>query len=258
MELQLLRNATLRLKYAGLNILVDPCLGAKGSSPSIAGVAPNPIVELPISVEAALDGIDLVVISHLHRDHFDPAAAAALPKSIPVLCQSSDVEALVKQGFTHVRALTEREGIQRMTIAPTPGQHGTGEILAKMGQVIGFTLEAAGEPTLYWAGDTVLTEGVLHIIDTVKPDVIITHSGGATLSDTLLIMDDAQTLQMCEHAGDARVIAVHLEALDHCTVSRHNLRAAAELKGISAERLLIPADGELLTLSVPHSEGHSE
>jgi hypothetical protein len=37
-----------------------------------------------------------------------------------------------------------------------------------------------------------------------------------------------------------------MEALDHATVSRDELRNYASLQGITANRLLIPADGEAL------------
>ena len=51
-------------------------------------------------------------------------------------------------------------------------------------------------------------------------------------------------LALAAAAPAALLIAIHLEALDHCRLSRKALRAAADRAGISAERLLIPADGE--------------
>ena len=45
------------------------------------------------------------------------------------------------------------------------------------------------------------------------------------------------------------VIATHMEALDHATVSREELRAYAKANGIQPERLLIPADGERLVFN---------
>ena len=44
------------------------------------------------------------------------------------------------------------------------------------------------------------------------------------------------------------MIATHMEALDHATVSRQGLRRAADGAGIAATQLLIPADGETLHL----------
>jgi hypothetical protein len=71
---------------------------------------------------------------------------------------------------------------------------------------------------------------------------------GAIWDDTLIVMDAEQTVATAEVAPRATVIATHMEALDHATVSRDALRAHAAPRRLSPERLLVPADGELLTL----------
>jgi L-ascorbate metabolism protein UlaG (beta-lactamase superfamily) len=248
MRLQLLRNATLRLSYAGREILIDPCFGANGTLPSFAGIAANPTSELPTSINAVLDGVELAVISHLHPDHFGAAAEAALPKQVPMFCQPEDLKAIRAKGFTQVTPLVDEAAWNDISFKRTTGQHGTGEILAQAGPVMGFILKAHGEPTLYWAGDTVLIPEVLSIIENENPDVIVTHSGGASIGGTLLIMDDAQTIELSRKAGKAVIVAVHMEALDHCSVTRTQLRAAADAADISATQLLIPADGQHLDL----------
>jgi hypothetical protein len=65
----------------------------------------------------------------------------------------------------------------------------------------------------------------------------------------LIVMDAAQTLEICRLAPNSTVIATHMEALDHATVSRSELRAEAERIGINSERLRIPADGETVTVA---------
>jgi len=47
MKIQLIRNATMKLTYAGKTILTDPMLSAKNAYDPFAGVARNPTVELP-------------------------------------------------------------------------------------------------------------------------------------------------------------------------------------------------------------------
>jgi L-ascorbate metabolism protein UlaG (beta-lactamase superfamily) len=248
MKLRLIRNATLLLSYGGRTILIDPCLGAKGTLPSFAGIAPNPTVDLPMVVEDVLDEVELILISHLHPDHFDATAVAVLPKSVPLLCQAIDLDTIESKGFGTARALTEELDLEGLTIIPTRGQHGTGEMLRRMGPVMGFVLRAEDEPTLYWAGDTILTPEVLKIMREIEPGIVVTHSGGAKLDQTLLIMDDLQTVDLCHHARKTTVIAVHLEALDHCTVTREQLRCLANNENVSSSRLLIPADGEEIWL----------
>jgi L-ascorbate metabolism protein UlaG (beta-lactamase superfamily) len=114
-----------------------------------------------------------------------------------------------------------------------------------MGQVSGFVFQAEGEPVVYWAGDTVWYEEPKATIKEWKPDVIITHSSGAVWGPEkeLIVMDAAQTLAVCLAATNAKVIAVHMQSLDHGTVSRAELREAARRAGVEA-RLVVLEDGE--------------
>ena len=63
----------------------------------------------------------------------------------------------------------------------------------------------------------------------------------------LIVMDAAQTVAVRHAAPNSTVIATHMEALDHATVTREALRKYAEAQGIEPERLLIPLDGEKIT-----------
>ena len=72
---------------------------------------------------------------------------------------------------------------------------------------------------MYWAGDTVLTLRS-SASQRTKPEAIVTHSGGATIDGTFLIMDYPQTIELSQNTGKAVVVAVHMEELDHCTVTQ--------------------------------------
>ncbi len=251
MKIQLIRNATLRLSMAQQVILIDPFLGPKHSIPSFADISPNPLVDLPCTPEEIMSGVGLVLISHLHPDHFDPTAQEQLSKDGPIVCQPCDAAALTGMGFTNVIPVETTHSWEGITLMRTPGQHGTGEWVERMGPVSGFVFQAAGEPTLYWAGDTIWYEVVAQVIRDHQPQLIITHSGGARLANSdPIIMDAEQTIAICQAAGQAKVIAVHLEALDHCTTSRADLRSLAEQHGISQDQLWIPADGAIMDFPV--------
>lgn len=248
MQLQLIRNATLRLHYAGHLILIDPYLAERHSLPSFTGKSPNPMVALPCTPEEAVAGAELVLVSHLHADHFDAVAQNLLPKGLPLFCQPGQEEKIREKGFTDVRPLLSETVWQGIRIERTPGNHGSGEVLPIMGPVMGFVLRASGEPTIYWAGDTIWYDEVAQVVAEVKPDIIITHSCGAVWSaeKTLIVMDDKQTVAVGAAAPQATIIAVHMEALDHATITREQLRATANAVGIAPERLLIPTDGEMI------------
>ena len=249
MHLQLLRNATLKLNYAGRTVLIDPDFGPKHGRPSFTGRSQNPMVELPESIETILQDVELVIVSHLHQDHFDAVAGQSVPKTLPLICQPGDETTIRDLGFTSVTPLTERIDRNGITLTRREGSHGLGPVVDKMGSVMGFSLEAEGEPSIYWAGDTVLYAPVAETIATTRPEIIVTHSCGARWDGDLIVMDAAQTIAVCEAAPASIVVATHMEALDHATVSRQELRRAADEKGIPASRLVIPADGE--TLSFP-------
>lgn len=249
MRLQLIRNATLRLTYAGHELLIDPFFAPRHSLPTFGGVEPNPTVELPLAPRDILAGVELTIISHLHPDHFDPLAQELLPKTLPILCQRGDEASIRALGFEDVSPVDDPITWQGITIERTPGEHGSGEVLAQMGAVSGFVLRAQGEPTVYWAGDTVLYPQVLDTVARVLPDVIVTHSGGAALQGTLIIMDAEQTVALFQTAPGATLVATHLEAVDHAAVSRAALRQAAEAVGIASDRFKIPDDGETLVFS---------
>ena len=75
-RLTLIRNATLLLEVDGQRLLVDPMLDEAGARPAVENTdndRRNPLVPLPLPVEAIVDALDAVLVTHLHRDHFDGA-----------------------------------------------------------------------------------------------------------------------------------------------------------------------------------------
>jgi L-ascorbate metabolism protein UlaG (beta-lactamase superfamily) len=247
MEIQQIRNATMRITYSGRKFLTDPLLSPKHSYDPFAGNSPNPTADLPCPVEEVVHGIEAILVSHVHIDHFDRAAKELLPKGIPLFCQPSDLENLTRMGFQSVRRIDLSCTWEGVTFTRTEGQHGIGTWRERMGNVSGFVLQAENEPTVFWAGDSIWCEAVEQVVIDFEPDIIITHSGGAKFPDSdPIIMDAEQTITACQAAPNAVVVAVHLEALDHCPVTRTDLRSMAEKAGIASQQLLIPADGEIL------------
>ena len=245
MKIKLIRNATLKITVAGHTFLIDPYFAPKHTLPSFTGRSPNPMVDLPETPADVLADCEMVLVSHLHTDHFDKVAQNLLPKRLPIYCQPGNEGKIGEAGFEDVTPITDRIIWQDVTITRTPGRHGTSaSILGLMGEVSGFVLAAVGEPTVYWMGDTVWYKDVQQVIDQYKPDIIVTHSGGAVWGDgELIIMDAAQTVAVCQYAPQSKVIATHLEALDHCLSTRSDLADAAKEAKIQANQLFIPEDG---------------
>jgi L-ascorbate metabolism protein UlaG (beta-lactamase superfamily) len=246
MRLRLLRNATLKLDILGRTILIDPFFAPKGTRSSFAGRAPNPLIDLPASPEQILSGVELVIVSHLHSDHFDPVAQSLVPRHLPLVCQPGDEEKIRSYGFKEVTPLTGFLDWQGISFERREGSHGLGPVVKKMGSVMGFSITAKGEPAIYWAGDTMLYPAVEKIIAETKPDVIVIHPCGARWEGDLIAMDAAEAVAVCRLAPGSVVIATHMEALDHATVTRDELRQYSLKQGITPQQLLIPQDGEAL------------
>jgi hypothetical protein len=52
--------------------------------------------------------------------------------------------------------------------------------------------------------------------------------------------------RVCRHAPEAAVVAVHVEAINHCLLARDEPRSCLKREGLS-EHTLIPADGERMS-----------
>lgn len=247
MKLQLIRNATLLLEYNDKRLLIDPMLGPKHQFRSFAGISKNPTVEMPMTAQEVLVNIDGVLVSHLHPDHFDEEAKRLIPKTTILLCHPEIMDSLEEMGFENVHEVDEPIEWYDIKIRPTPAVHGYGQWAERMGPVSGYIFRAKGEPTVYWAGDTILSPEVEKALVETQPDIVITHSAGAQFGgpEGLIIMDIEQTLAVARLVPKAKIIATHMESLDHCTVSRGALRQAAKEAGMCG-RFLIPADGELM------------
>ena len=247
MKIRLIRNATMKITYASRTFLTDPMLASKDEIRSFAGIARNPTIDLPFLVKEIVSEIDGVFISHDHPDHFDKAASLALPKSTSIFCQPGNEGRMKEEGFHNVITIDTFHTWNGITITRTGGKHGKGKILERTGKVSGFVFQANGEPTVYWVGDSIFCKEVENTIKIFNPSIIITHSGGATLPGfESIIMDGEQTLTTVKASQEAVVVAIHMESLDHCTLTREALRQMADREAIPPSRLIIPKDGETI------------
>lgn len=254
MQVQLIRHATLVVEVGGQRLLVDPMLGARENAdpiPNTPNQVRNPTVKLPYD-EATLGQliatVDGVIVTHLHADHWDRRAAELLPKDLPLLCQPGNEERLRGDGFTDVTPIEDTLGWHGLELTRTGGQHGTGEIGERMGKVSGFVIRAEGEPTLYLAGDTIWCPEVEDALAAHAPAIVVVNSGAAQfLVGDPITMTAADVVQVCEAAPESTVIAVHMEAINHCLLTRHALAAAAEEAGVG-DRLRIPTNAEIVAV----------
>jgi L-ascorbate metabolism protein UlaG (beta-lactamase superfamily) len=246
MRLRLIRNATLRIRVAGRCLLIDPMLDPAGARPPVEDT-PNPVrnptVELPEPPEIVAGGLHGVVVTHLHRDHLDDTAVALLDKELPVFGQPEDAERLRERGFADVRPVQDELEWDGIRLTRTPARHGTGRIGELMAPVSGFVVTATGEPVLYVAGDTIWCDEVAAVLDARRPDVVVVNAGAARfLEGDPIVMTADDVVAVARHAPEARVVVVHLEALNHCPLTRADLHQRLRDERLT-DRVTVPEDG---------------
>jgi L-ascorbate metabolism protein UlaG (beta-lactamase superfamily) len=246
MQLRLIRHATLIAGVAGKRVLVDPMLDAAGARPPVPNTRPerrNPLVELPEPAEVVAGRLDGVFVTHLHEDHLDSTAVDLLPKDAPLHCQPPDEGTLRDRGFTDVRPVATSVDWDGIAISRTDGRHGTGEIAERLAPVCGFVLAAPGEPTLYIAGDTVYCDEVVDALERHRPDVVVVNAGGARLlvGDPITMTAD-DVVAVARRAPEATIVAVHVEAINHCLETRADLHQRLRDEGLGG-RVIVPEDG---------------
>jgi L-ascorbate metabolism protein UlaG (beta-lactamase superfamily) len=247
MHLRLIRHATLILEYGGHSLIVDPMLDDAGARPAIQN-SPNPrnnpLVGLPMPAEELIQGVEAVFVTHTHSDHWDGTAARNLPKNIPLFGQIEDEEKFWSQGFARVQSVTSSVKWNGIEITRTGGQHGRGEIAKAMAPVSGFVLRTSGEPTLYIAGDTIWCDEVETAIREHKPAVVVVNSGAAQfLEGDPITMTADDVITTCKTAPGAQIVTVHMEAINHCLLTRDDLAFQLEAARVSSQ-VAIPPDGE--------------
>jgi L-ascorbate metabolism protein UlaG (beta-lactamase superfamily) len=251
MRLRLIRHATLIVGVAAKRVLVDPMLDPQGRRDPVRNSVParrNPLCELPEPAEVVVSGVDGVIVTHLHEDHLDDTAVDLLRKEVTVLCQPPDEGVLRDRGFSDVRPVAGCAEWETISVARTGGRHGTGALAESLAPVSGFVLSAAGEPTLYLAGDSVYCDEVVAALDEHRPDVVVVNAGGARfVTGDPITMTADDVVAVARHAPDATVVAVHMEAINHCRETRADLHQRLHDEGLDG-RVVVPEDGAAVPL----------
>ncbi|NRN12610.1 MBL fold metallo-hydrolase [Serratia marcescens] len=254
MKLTQIRNATLLLDYAGKTFLIDPFLAPRGAYPGLEGTLNahlrNPLVDLPVDVDSLLH-TDAVLVTHTHPDHWDEAAQRLLPKDTPIFAQHEQDAALIRAaGFRQVRVLQAQTAYDGITLHKTAGQHGSdlayanAQLATILGEVCGIVFSHPAEPSVYLAGDTVWHRHVDEALHAFAPDVIILNAGDAQIPGIgNIIMGKEDLLRAHRAMPNATIVATHLEAVNHCVLSRETLRQFIAEQALSPW-VRVPEDGE--------------
>ncbi|BDS11461.1 MBL fold metallo-hydrolase [Aureispira anguillae] len=244
-SIQLIRNATLKIDYNGTIFMVDPSLSPPKSFMSF--VVPNenlnPTVDLPLSIKNIVDNVDAVLLTHSHLDHFDQGAKDYLNSELPFFIQPTDKEVFSKGPFSNYSVVNEKTEFKNTSIIRTKGKHGPDALLEDLGQVSGYILKAKSQPTIYIIGDCLFDAEIKETIREHQPAIIIANTGGAIWGESKILMDENSVVELAKFTPTAKIIAVHMEALDHCKTTRKMVSEKAKNEQVD---IVIPNDGEIL------------
>lgn len=256
MEIRLIRHATLVLHLDGTRILVDPMLNPADAAEAVPGTPNqqrNPLVDLPFGedeLDRILEGIDAVLVTHTHQDHWDERATELLPKDLQVLCQPEDEDLIRSAGFSKVTPVDTEVEWDSILFTRTGGRHGTGEIGEKMAPVSGFVLRSTEAPSLYVAGDTVWCPEMEKALNSHHPDTIVLNAGAAQFTSGDPITMTAEDVgKVCRVLPESRVLAVHMDSINHCLLTRDELNETLEEEGLAGQ-VEVPADGESVEIEI--------
>lgn len=261
MKITQIRNATVLLEFESegrrVGVLVDPMLADAGQLPALrfkGRARRNPLVELPLEWDDLSRRTTHGLITHCQRGHFDHLDLRGIrylrDKGLAVFCMPRDTAYLQRRGLrTHELNARQRQPFFGGWITPVPCVHGRGWVGRIMEHGSGYLIELPNEPSLYLAGDTILSQTVRNLLVERKPDVAVLPAGGARFDLGGAILMDAEDVVTACSLTPGFIVANHLEALDHCPTTRTSLARTAEEAGVTAQ-LLIPRDGQ--TLNFPN------
>jgi len=212
--------ATVILRYAGFTILTDPNFLHQGDHVHLGyGLRSRRLTNPALEIDQ-LPPIDLIMLSHLHEDHFDRIAISKLDKSLPIITTRHAADALQKKGFRALYALNTWQtlkvfkGNRTITITSMPGRHGPGLTAALLPPVMGSMLEFQDENhtrlCLYITGDTLAIEQLKEIPERYPNiDIGLFHLGGTKIFGILLTMDAKQGVDAIQTIAPKLAIPIH-------------------------------------------------
>ncbi len=226
-SVQFIGTATVLIRYQGLTILTDPNFLHKGDHVHLGyGITAerqtNPAIEFD-----KLPPIDLVILSHMHEDHFDKFVQEKLDRNTPIVTTREASEALKRLGFQQRFALSDwdrlevSKGETRLRITSAPGRHGPAGVAVLlptvMGSVLDFGANAdAPDYRMYISGDTLVYDDIRSIPQRFPGiDLALLHLGGTRILSVFKVtMDGKDGVQMMQIVKPKKTIPIHYNDYD--------------------------------------------
>jgi L-ascorbate 6-phosphate lactonase len=235
---------------AGGTALVDPFLSPHAGRRYEASLAPG-----------SAGGVDLVLCTHEHVDHFDagsaPAIAGASPAAVFVV-PTPIVDQVTEAGVAPERVLGVQPGetheVSGFTIRAVPACHGITmddaygfgrELSGGLVRFLGYVVDVAGV-RIYHAGDTIHYDGMVQTVRALEPDVALLPVNGRHAErearDIIGNLNEREAAWLAAEIGAASVVPMHHDLFEGNLGSAAAVVEAAEQEARAVTVLVPPRD----------------
>jgi L-ascorbate metabolism protein UlaG (beta-lactamase superfamily) len=252
--------ATVLIRFGGFTVLTDPSFVHRNEVIRLGyGVRARRLTDPALQLDE-LPPLDLVVLSHLHEDHFDRVAEAELPRELPVVTTPHAAQHLTKRGFSDTRPTRTWEtrrldrGRGTLEVTAMPAKHAPHVIERLlppvMGSMLDFSIDGERRLRLYISGDTLVHDALREIPRRFSDvDLALLHLGGARVAGVLLSMDGRQGIEALQIVRPKLAIPVHYDDYPLFKSPLSEFAREAERTGW-APRVHYLAHGETFAFSV--------
>jgi L-ascorbate metabolism protein UlaG (beta-lactamase superfamily) len=254
--------ATVLLRYAGFTILTDPNFLHRGQHIHLGyGLRSKRLTNPAMNIED-LPPLDLVLLSHMHEDHFDRVAEDKLSKILPIVTTHQAASVLKKKRFgaryplKTWETLTVVKGDAQLLITSMPGKHAPGPLVRLLPPVMGSMLEfqtTAGKKLfqLYISGDTLMYDQLKEIPQRYPEiDLALLHLGGTKIFGVLVTMDAKQGVEAVKVIGPHTAIPIHFNDYPVFKSPLDDFKQAIQQAGLEKQVWYLNA-GEIYAFEVP-------
>lgn len=202
-RLTFLGHSTVLIEIGGVRILTDPVLFDR--------IGPLRRVAAPVD-PALHDGVDLVLLSHLHLDHLDMRSLRALGPGVELVVPAGAGALLRRTGFSRVRELVPGGRVDwgSLAVRATPALHGGFRPpLGPRAIALGYVVEGLGAlgARLYFAGDTDVFDGMAELAPGLDVALLPVWGWGPTLGRGHL--DPARAARALELLRPRYAVPIH-------------------------------------------------
>jgi L-ascorbate metabolism protein UlaG (beta-lactamase superfamily) len=257
--------ATTLIRYGDLTVLTDPNFLHQGQRAYLGyGLTAKRLTQPALTPEQ-LPPLDLIVLSHLHGDHWDRQAQRGLDREVPIVTTPHASKRLQLRGFaraTGLRTWGSHElvkGSTRLRITSMPGRHAPGLLRRVLPPVMGSLLEFGSltQPVqlrMYLTGDTLFVDDLREIpVRYPAIDAAVLHLGGTRLPGGLMVtMDAVQGANLLELVKPRLAIPVHFDDYGLFKSPLSDFRAEVHRRGL-ADMVRFVDRGDTVALGAPDS-----